>query len=119
MNLLNKIWPFSIINKKQAEIERLHEVILKQIREDITLEDLSGDKNGLSMTLSGSPMHLFADAFGSQFFESGATNFLTMSFTHVKSNEMFEVTMQKVSGEALCDQLRRLKGEIESLNKVS
>ena len=43
------------------------------------LKDLKGDDNGLSMSLVGSPMHIFADAFGEQFFESGATNFLAVN----------------------------------------
>lgn len=64
-------------------------------------------------------MHLFADAFGEQFYGSGATNFLTMSFEHGESKELFEVTMQKVSGESVFDQLDRLRNENKSLRRCT
>ena len=113
------MWPFSKIKKQQKEIKRLHDVIIKQLTSDITIEDLSGNKNGLNMTLAGSPMHLFADAFGHQFIQSGAVNFLTMDFYHDESSEKFEVTMQKVSGESVCEQLKRLRAEIDDLKQAS
>jgi len=61
---------FNYQSKKslRKEITRLQEVINKQLIADITLEDLRGDNTELSMSLSGSPMHIFADSFGQQFF---------------------------------------------------
>ena len=112
------MWPFSKINKQQKEIDRLGDLLLKQLRDGISLEELRGDGKGVSLKLSGSPLHLFADAFGEQFFGSGAENFLTMSFEHSESGELFEVTMQKVSGETVCDQLRRIHDEKNVMESI-
>ena len=117
MSIINKFWPFSRFKRQQNEINRLHGVIVKQLKEDITLKSLRGKGCSVVWTFEGSPLHLFAEAFGEQFYGSGASNFLTMSFEHRDSNELFEVTMQKVSGETLCDQLARLKGENESYKR--
>lgn len=112
------MWPFSIIKKQKAEIERLNALVHKQLMGEITLEDLRANNGDLSLTLAGSPLHLFADAFYSQFEEWGATNFLTMDFNHKDSGEKFEVTMQKVSGESVCDQLKRLHGELDEFKRI-
>jgi len=108
---------FNYQSKKslRREITRLQGVIKKQLIGDITIDDLRGNNNELSLSLSGSPMHIFADAFVEQFSASGATNFLTVSFVHADSNEMFEVTMQKVSGETVVEQLQRLRNELSEL----
>jgi hypothetical protein len=109
------IWPFTKLKQQKIEIERLHDVITKQLTSDITIEDLNVKGGELNLTLEGSPLHIFADVFGKQFYQSGATNFLTMDFHHIDSGEDFEVTMQKVSGESLANQLKRLRSELDEL----
>lgn len=109
------MWPFSRLKNQANEIKRLQDVITKQLTGDITLSDLRGSDKGVGMSLTGSAMHIFAEAFGEQFFESKAENFLTVSFKHADSGELFEVTMQKVSGETVGAQLTRLRNEIYQL----
>ena len=106
------IWPFTKLKEQKKQIDHLQSLLIKRETQDITLEDLRGNSEELSMTLSGSSMHLFADAFGQQFVESGAKNFLSMEFYHEGTAEKYEVTMQKVSGETVCEQLNRLRGSL-------
>jgi hypothetical protein len=111
------MWPFSVIKQLKKENKRLSELLNKSIIDGITIQDISVG-NGLNLTLAGSPLALFADSFGKQFFESGAINFLTMEFWHKESNEQFELTMQKTSGETMCNQLKRLKEELRQVNNA-
>jgi len=112
------MWPFSKIKELNQEVERLSELLVKSEAGKIKLEDMQVN-NGLHMTLSGSPLHLFADAFHQQFYNSGAVNFLTMDFIHGESGEKFEITMQKVDGESTVEQLGRLKDALIKIHDNS
>ena len=109
------LWPFSTIRALKAENNRLIKLLSKRLVGEITLEELSSDSDEVKVGLSGSPLHLLTDALGKQFFESGAPNFIVMSFEHRPSGETFEVTMQKMSGETVCEQLARLRGELDEI----
>jgi C4-type Zn-finger protein len=111
------MWPFSKIKELKAENDRLTDLLIKSETGQITIEDINLN-NGLEMTLSGSPIGLFANAFYQQFEDSGATNFLALDFFHQGSNEKFEIIMQKVSGESACEQLKRLRQELDQLNRI-
>ena len=112
------MWPFTKIKKLENEVTRLTELLAKSETGKIGIRDLKSEEGGMALTLTGSPLHLFADAFYEQFEASKAVNFLTMDFFHKDTSEKFEITMQKVSGESTCDQLKRLRSENESLRKL-
>lgn len=93
------------------------------MNDDIKLKKLVLDESGLNMQFQGTPMHLVAEAFASQFKESGATNYLEMSLIHDDIGE-FVVTMQRKQGltpsQKLADceqQLQSAKAEIDELKK--
>lgn len=81
---------------------------------DLMLEELTMNKSGLDLSVSGGPCLAVAEAFAEQFTESNAVNFLEMSF-HNEGIGKLTVTIQKVSGETPGDQLRNYKKEIAAL----
>ena len=77
--------------------------------DEVYIEELKIDKNGLNARMTGTPLHLFAEAIVENFKESGATNFVEMQFTHEELGH-FVLTMQKSDGLTPAAKLNTAEG---------
>jgi hypothetical protein len=97
----------------QKEIDQLNTEIEELMQPK--LKELHYDSSGLNAQFEGGAVHLFAAAFIEQFKESGATNYLTMSFTHPDGE--FEVTLQRAGGLSPSEKAAELQEEVEALKE--
>ncbi|MGS5470454.1 hypothetical protein ACVD1N_25150 [Vibrio parahaemolyticus] len=83
--------------------------------DEIYLNDMQVEEKGVSMQLSGSPLHILADSFVEQFKETGAENYLEIKFTHKETQEVYTLTIQKASGMTPADKCAKLTKERDYL----
>ncbi|EIU6870659.1 hypothetical protein L5169_004796 [Vibrio parahaemolyticus] len=83
--------------------------------EDIYLHNMSVEENDVVMQLSGSALHILADAFIKQFKESGAVNFLEIAFQDRETDEPFLLTLQRQEGIRPTEKIAKLTKENDYL----
>lgn len=85
-----------------AELETENATLRQAVADNVTsatmLTNMGIVNGGMNITLEGGACQLLADAFCEQFRNSGATNFVEMSFTGPDGLQLL-VTMQKVDGK--------------------
>lgn len=81
---------------------------------DLTIEvgNVKDEGGKIAASFSGDPMHIFADAMISQFKDTGATNFLEMTFGDDHSDDEYILCLQKKSGTTPGQQLDTLKAKV-------
>jgi hypothetical protein len=84
-----------------AENEHLRSLLAEKLVGEVLIEDINIRDNGLNIQMKGGAAQLLAECFARQFIESGATNYLEVSFssTGLMPDESLVVTLQKVSGK--------------------
>lgn len=84
-----------------AENDRLHSLLAEKMVSEVLIEDINIRDNGLNIQMKGGAAQILAECFAQQFIESGATNYLEVSFASEKlmPGESLVVTLQKVSGK--------------------
>ncbi len=107
------MWPFSTIRKLKTRAKEAENLLAKSLTDGLKLEDFKSRGGETGLALSGSPLHLFAEAFVGQFVESGATNYLEMKFVHKGSNEPYTVLMQRDNGLSPSQKNKALKELLE------
>lgn len=87
------------IAELENEVDRLAGLLTDKMMSETLITDLNV-KNGLNMSLEGGVARLLAEAFCEQFIDSGAENYLEMSFGSTKRPDMnLVVTLQRVEGK--------------------
>jgi len=75
------------------------------------LTHLEMNSKETQMTLEGGAIGLVADALVKQFYDSGAINYLELTFTH-ETVGSFVLTMQKATGVTPADRIEKMKALI-------
>jgi len=84
-----------------AENEQLHEQLAQKVVDQTFITDLAAKNGSLHMTLEGGMMQIMADHFAVMIMESGAENYLEMSFGSERflPEEMLVCTLQRCKGK--------------------
>lgn len=101
------------MEESNEEIDRISKCLDEAIKNNFTPETSSAFQNTINANLKGGAIQLIAEALAKQFDESNATNFITMEFTRQVDEPSFQVTLQRIDGESLADQLNRIKSELD------
>lgn len=83
---------------QSARIAELEQALRQKVVDSTMLTDLGISRGGIHAQLEGGAAGLLASAFVEQFKESGATNYLELSFTSPETGPI-TVTMQRQRGE--------------------
>lgn len=90
------------LESAEGENTKLRKALTEKVISETMLRNLSLGNGSINASLEGSAVHLFLDAFAEQlleqFLESGATNYLEMSF-HSNVTGPLVVTLQRVNGK--------------------
>jgi len=83
------------------ENDSLRSMLADKAVSETIIKSLNLNGSGLSMQLEGGAAQVMAEAFAEQFIESGAENYLEVSFGHTKlmPGENLVVTIQRVDGK--------------------
>jgi uncharacterized coiled-coil protein SlyX len=100
------------IEELEKDNARLSNIITQLEMGTFELGDVSSKGNEVNAEFSGGACHLIIDAFTQHFIQTGASNFVLMGFDDPETKERYEVTIQRVEGEYVSDQLRRLTREL-------
>ena len=101
------------MEESNEEIDRISKCLDEAIKNNFTPETCSAFQNTINANFKGGAIQLIAEALAKQFDESKATNFITMEFTRQADEPSFQVTLQRIDGESLADQLNRIKSELD------
>lgn len=105
------------------ENERLRHELMKKAVSEIAIVEMKARDGGLDVQLEGGACQLIAEAFAHQLKESGANNYIEMSFVSkvVSPGERLVVTLQRASGKtphqlraAAENELQQLKERMEA-----
>ncbi len=90
----------------------------KQITDATLMTGINIHGGGMEIGLKGGAAGVLVEQLAKQFLDSGAKNFLELSFASAEMlpGEQFTVTIQRVYGETPGGQNRRLKAELAALS---
>ena len=115
------------LESAEGENTKLRKALTEKVISETMLRNLSLGNGSINASFEGGAVHLFVDAFATQlleqFLESGATNYLEMSF-HSNVTGPLVVTLQRVNGKT-AHQLRAeaekerdaLRAKVEEMEK--
>lgn len=86
---------------------------------EMTMENVKIEGSKLSATMVGNALHLVADKLVDCFDESGAINYLDISFEHANSKEVYNLVMTKQSGISQGEKISILNAELEIARDAS
>ena len=90
------------LESAEGENTKLRKALTEKVISETMLRNLSLGNGSINASFEGGAVHLFVDAFATQlleqFLESGATNYLEMSF-HSNVTGPLVVTLQRVNGK--------------------
>lgn len=97
-----ELWTTLKAQSAEKENAKLREALVEKVVSETMLRDLSLGNGSINASFEGGAVHLFVDAFATQlleqFLESGATNYLEMSFRSNVTGPLV-VTLQRVNGK--------------------
>lgn len=90
----------------------------KEITDATLMTGISIHGGGMEIGMEGGAAGVLVEQVAKQFLDSGAANFVELSFASAEMmpGEQFTVTIQRVSGETPGGQNRRLKAELAALS---
>ncbi len=84
----------------EEKLRKFEQALADQVYRDTMLTDMAVRDGGINLSLEGGACQLLANSFAEQFKESGATNYLEMSFDSMDANiGELVVTMQRKDGD--------------------
>ena len=87
-------------SKQSAQIAELEKALKDSVLASTLLTNMAVENGGVNLSLEGGACHLIAESFSEQFKNSGATNYLEMTFESKDSDiGQLLVTMQRTEGK--------------------
>ena len=106
---------------ERDELLRENELLRQHASDKIShatlMTDLNVNSGGMNMGLQGGAAQLVAESFADQFKNSGAPNYLEITFTSAEKmpGVRFVVTVQRADGETPTEQIKKLKAELAAV----
>lgn len=113
----NEMDAAAALERLYLENEKLRQGLADKVVSETLLREMSVQNGGLNMTLEGGAARLFAASFVDQFRESGASNYLEMSF-HVDNMHLL-VTLQRVAGKTPAQFRKEAEKSLASLEALA
>lgn len=89
----------------------------KEFKEDLTVEEMKYDKNGLDLKLGGATAMAFMQGLVELFKVNGGKNFLTMTFN--QGENKYGITIQNCNGvDTPAEKMQKQEDEINQLKEV-
>jgi hypothetical protein len=101
----------------EAENDRLRQVLSEKIVTSTMLTEMNIIKGGVNMGLEGGAAQLLAGAFADQFRDSGAANYLELTFT--SGDLPLLVTLQRQDGKTPSQFRKEAEAKVAELEKLA